>query len=566
MKIKILSVVSVITISMLFLLTSHVNAASAQIKRLGGNDRYQTCSQIVNEGWKTSECAVIVNGENYPDALSASVLAKKYNAPILLTQGDSLDSNAQYQIKRLGVKKVFIVGGTFVVKPSIENELNKLGVTTTERFSGADRNETSIAVAKQIGTDNGIILTTDSDFTDALSIAPIAAKLQMPIILMPRDSMPSSVSNFISGRNISKTYVLNGQDLITGQDLISDSVISKFPNVQEITGSDKYERNINIIDTFADKIDFSNICFAYSEKFPDALSGSAFAALKGNPIILRGDTSSNYTKIFLKNKGISINNLYIFGGNAGVKDDLVKNILSGDMSSDLDGYDIQEDELADVNGDGTEEKVQLYSKLTESNYYYDYKIVVRNKDTDKIIGAFDGVEDSWVKASLYCSDFNNDGIKDIGIKYTSGHGNTICNVYTFKKNILKSILVYGNANSPKAPYGVVDVKCIENSKVQVRLKSDPNSQKVFLCNNVNKGDSLYFWFSSCGMSFDTDENGIGCVNMTETLSSCTNDEFAQPSNLFNVQLTYIWDKTLNKWVIKDWKGILDNTDVTQITN
>lgn len=61
----------------------------------------------------TSDYAILVNGENFPDALSASVLAKKYNAPILLTGSSSLDDTASNQLTRLKVKKVFIVGGKY---------------------------------------------------------------------------------------------------------------------------------------------------------------------------------------------------------------------------------------------------------------------------------------------------------------------------------------------------------------------------------------------------------------------------------------------------------------------
>ncbi|MBC2582441.1 cell wall-binding repeat-containing protein [Clostridium sp. DJ247] len=298
--------------------TSSINAASVETKRLSGKDRYQTCSEIVNEGWKSSDYAILVNGENFPDALSASVLAKKYNAPILLTQKGSLDLNAENQLKRLNVKKVFIIGGPGVVSPLVEDKLHNISINV-ERFYGADRNETSIAVAKQIGTDNGIILTTDSDFTDALSVAPVAARLQMPIILMPKDSVPVSVSSFIVGKNIPKTYVLGGNDLI------SDSVAFSFPNLYIIPGADKYVRNTNIMDAFADNFNFDNAYIAYSEKFADALSGSALAALNGNPIILVGDKPSSVTKNFVLAKKLT--KLNVLGGTAGITQSTLDNLL-----------------------------------------------------------------------------------------------------------------------------------------------------------------------------------------------------------------------------------------------
>lgn len=308
-------------------------SAAAQTKRLWGNNRYETGSAIVEQGWQsTSYYAVIVNGQNFPDALSAAPLAQKYNAPILLTESDTLNANTVAQLQRLNVKSVFIVGGEGVVRPSVEKAINKLGIQTT-RYKGQDRDETAVNVASQIGTKNGIIVTTDNDYADALSAAPIAANLQMPIILVSKNSITSSLKNFIYMNYIPKTYVLGDTDII------SDGVASMFPNVQRITGKDKYERNINIIKAFEDKIDFSNVCLAYSEQFADALSGSVLAASNRNPIVLAGDQLTDSTSSFIKNKLPSINNLTVLGGTAGITDSLVNGLISG--TSDSSGNSVQ---------------------------------------------------------------------------------------------------------------------------------------------------------------------------------------------------------------------------------
>ncbi len=293
--------------------------SSIKTKRIWGSDRYITCSEVVKTGWESSDYAVIVNGENFPDALSASSLAKKFNAPILLTQSNTIDQNALAQLQRLKVKNVFIVGGDFVVSKNIEEHIRSLGVNIT-RCSGLDRNETSAAVAEQIGTNNGIIAAVDSDFTDALSAAPIAGKLNMPIILVPKDKMPDSVKNFISNKYIPKTYVLGDKNII------SDKVANEFPNVQRITGRDSYERNINIINTFSDKLDFSSAFLVYSGGFADALSVSALAALKGNPVILVGDQLASVTQNFMKSKHFT--NLTILGG---------KNLITDTILNELTG-------------------------------------------------------------------------------------------------------------------------------------------------------------------------------------------------------------------------------------
>ena len=316
--------------ALVFILVSagiSVKADSIQVKRLYGVDRYQTCSQIVDEGWKSSNCAVIVSGADFPDALSAAALAKKYNAPILLNGSERLDNNTYYEINRLNIKKAFIVGGTNIISSIAEDELHAMKINS-ERFYGADRTATSVVIAEQIGTSNGIILAADSDYADALSAAPIAAKLQIPIILIPKNSVPASVANFIKNRTIPKTYVLGGQDLI------SDTAASEFPNVNRITGENKYERNINIINTFSSQLNLHSVCLAYSENFADALSGSAFASLNGNPTILVGNESSKVTKNFIHEKGI--NKVYVLGGTGAISEATLNDLLNDSETQNND--------------------------------------------------------------------------------------------------------------------------------------------------------------------------------------------------------------------------------------
>lgn len=54
-------------------------------------------------------------------------------------------------------------------------------------------------------------MTTGDDYADALSIGPIAAIKQIPIILVPKDEITSSIQNYIDSRNITKAYIIGSQ-------------------------------------------------------------------------------------------------------------------------------------------------------------------------------------------------------------------------------------------------------------------------------------------------------------------------------------------------------------------
>ncbi|MFV3013555.1 cell wall-binding repeat-containing protein [Clostridium botulinum] len=326
MKKKILGFIFAFTF--IILCGFNAKAEGLQVTRLGGQDRYETNEKIVQQGWQKSDYAIIVSGEGFADALSSAPLAKKYNAPIILSCNIAIDPRYSNlypstinELKRLEVKKVFIIGGTGVLSNAVESKIKDMGIDT-ERLCGANRYSTSIAVANKIGTSNGIILTTGDNYTDALSIAPIAGKLQMPIMLSQKDTLDSIQKKFVSNNTIPKAYILGGTDII------SDNVASKFSNVKRIaTEYNKYDRNLDIATTFKNDMDFSNIILASGEGFADALSGSALAALNGNPIILVGKGSNSYyiTNLLANN---NTKNISVLGLQGSINDFTLNSIVN----------------------------------------------------------------------------------------------------------------------------------------------------------------------------------------------------------------------------------------------
>lgn len=75
------------------------------VKRLAGLDRYETAVQVSKQGWDTAETVIIVRGDDFADALAAAPLAYKYNAPILLTQTDSLNTDTKKKLSVLVLQK-----------------------------------------------------------------------------------------------------------------------------------------------------------------------------------------------------------------------------------------------------------------------------------------------------------------------------------------------------------------------------------------------------------------------------------------------------------------------------
>lgn len=285
------------------------DALNIAVKRLAGSDRYGTCEEISKFGWPgASGYAIITTGQDFPDALSAAPFAKKYNAPIIITEKDSLNSKAASELTRLKVNKVFIMGGTGAVSQNVEDQIKSMKISTI-RISGADRYETSAKIAQNMDPSNGVVLVSGDDYPGALFMAPIAAKKGIPILLVQKDSMPDSVKSYLNGKKVPKYYVIGGEDVI------SSNTVKGLSPVTRILGRDKYERNLAAINAFSGDLDFSNVYIATGEDFPDALSGSAMAAMTNSPIILMVNRTLSDNARSIINSNISkVKNIYLLGG------------------------------------------------------------------------------------------------------------------------------------------------------------------------------------------------------------------------------------------------------------
>lgn len=290
---------------------NEVEASETTTKRFNGKNRYETAAKVCEYGWsEKSDWAIIVNGDNFADALSVAPLAKKQNAPILLTNSKVLNVYTSMQLNRLKVKNVYVIGGKGVISQNVEDGIKTRGIKVT-RLGGKDRYETALQIVKKLGRPKQIAIINSTSFYDGVSIAPIAALKEMAVIPVAKNNIPKAIEKFLkSNRKAEQIYVIGGQDQI------SNNVFKNIPNAIRVGSGDVYKRNIDIINAFQNELDFGNVYVASSRDFADALSASALACKSASPIVLAGSNLSSTTKNFMKSK--IINNVSILGGSASV--------------------------------------------------------------------------------------------------------------------------------------------------------------------------------------------------------------------------------------------------------
>ncbi|GAB6172978.1 hypothetical protein JCM15765_24560 [Paradesulfitobacterium aromaticivorans] len=308
----------IVALLLLFTFNPIYTFASNQTVRLAGNSRYDTAIAISQQGWKSSEFAIIASGERFQDALIAAPLSKLYNCPILLTSGGELDDKLKNELARLNVKKAYLIGTLANVSSVFEYQMYLQGIETI-RLAGKDDYATSAAVAAQkFGATDTVVLVNGDSYADALSIAPIAAAKGWPILFTAKDYLPSDVSEYLASSDAKKTYIIGG----TG--VISDSVASQTSNPERIWGFDRYDTNMQVISHFSSEIQTQKVYLATGENYPDALAGTALAQMTNSPIVLINPYGmSDTTKQYLSNlPGSSV--LNILGGTSVVPDNVLQ--------------------------------------------------------------------------------------------------------------------------------------------------------------------------------------------------------------------------------------------------
>ncbi len=288
-----------------------VNGANLfKVERVYGNTRYGTSVALSKRGWTNSYYAVIASGENFPDALAGSSLAGKYNCPLLLTPQRLLPSEALNEILRLGVSQVFVLGGTGAVSQNVVSSLKSRGISVT-RIYGQDRYETAVAIARKVGSAGTAIVATGENFPDALAASSLSFTQKIPILLVKKDSVPSSVSQALVDLGVSKTIVLGGPTVI------SNEVESQLPSPTRIYGIDRYETSALLANYAYSNYGllWNSLLIATGSNFPDALSGGSLAGKNRAVLLLTSPSSlSSPTYASLSANRFSVLKSFISGG------------------------------------------------------------------------------------------------------------------------------------------------------------------------------------------------------------------------------------------------------------
>ncbi|WP_432510001.1 cell wall-binding repeat-containing protein [Kineococcus sp. SYSU DK001] len=293
-------------------------------QRISGPDRFATAvaaSKLLEPVDGNGTDVVVVNGYATVDGLTASYLAGLRSAPILYTDTGSVPAVTAAEIERLGVRDVWIVGGTDRV-PQAQQDAWAAAGRTVHRIAGADRYETAAMVAT--ADDSGdapeqVFIATGTGTADALAAGPIAWARNYPVLLTEPGTVPAATAAALTELGTANRVVLGNA--------VTDAVYGQVAGTQRLAGADRQETAAKIADDAIATENFDSQSVALvggtDATAADALAAAPVAGAGGVPLLFTGfdgglgDGTSAYLTAHEGNY-VSAGDGWVFGGEPSV--------------------------------------------------------------------------------------------------------------------------------------------------------------------------------------------------------------------------------------------------------
>ncbi len=257
--------------------------------RLAGENRFDT-ARVVSELFAIDGAdrdIVIVNGLDFPDALSAGPIATRLGGPLLMVTRDAIPIETIEELNRLDPLSITIVGGTGVVSSAVEAQLATFvgGPGNVTRLAGDDRFATSREVLEAVATGflTEIFIATGLNYPDALAAVPAAGNVGGAVMLVngAASTLDAASLQLIDQYGVPVT-------IVGGTGVVSAGIESQLQGlgvtVSRIAGTDRYRTAIQIAVEYFPLADLSYVASGFG--FADALAIGPFAGQQGAPLYL----------------------------------------------------------------------------------------------------------------------------------------------------------------------------------------------------------------------------------------------------------------------------------------
>ncbi len=225
---------------------------NVQVIRVAGSNRYITSAYAAtvngsdNNGAEVGsykftytqpayKTAFLASGEVNADSLAAGPLSNDLDIPMLLTPASGLPTEIANVIQTLNIQQLIVLGGTDRVPDAVVDQAKAAGVKVVKRIAGTG-NDGRFATAADLYTfarteapspgkaggfqwgvnpywnaDFAFLANGITGFPDALTVGPLAAWFEAPLLTTRQDVLPQPVQDFFTAQKlVPEGYWLHG--------------------------------------------------------------------------------------------------------------------------------------------------------------------------------------------------------------------------------------------------------------------------------------------------------------------------------------------------------------------
>jgi len=275
--------------------------------RISGAGRIETAVEVSRASYETGTAGAVVlaRADVFADALAGTPLAIDVDAPILLTDSDTLHPLVESELARVlpetGTPTVYLLGGTVALDQPVEDRLDELGYDTV-RYGGLNRFATAAIIADE-GLDNPdtLLLANGGDFPDAVSAGAAAGHADGAVLLTSGADMAPETAAYLEAHPVEARTAIGG------------SAAQADPDATAIVGANRVATAVMVAESFFPSP--AVVGLATAGDFADGLTGGAMVGRLGGPILLTdGAALSAEVRTYLEDNTDSIMTAYIYGG------------------------------------------------------------------------------------------------------------------------------------------------------------------------------------------------------------------------------------------------------------
>lgn len=283
------------------------------ISRITGENPEEMAINMSKQIWNNSDVAIIVNQNYFKEGCISLPLSGKYNAPILLSPGETLNDSLKEEITRLKATKVILIGDVNLVSNNIENELIEKGLEVN-RIEGKDITSLSISIAREFKDNNTYILANSDDPKEMMLLSYIAMRDKTPIIISDNYLL---TYGFLKDKKDSTVYFAGDEDIL----------YRTFSNIhmKKIDISKHFKDvNINLLNKNKSLYKDEQVIMTSSNNPLEFISAGSASGVLGMPLIdIGSDILNKSIEEFMIENGKNIKNVIAVGNEKEISNDLL---------------------------------------------------------------------------------------------------------------------------------------------------------------------------------------------------------------------------------------------------